>query len=196
MKGDNCGDRSIITFVYLYSIGGFIKRHLEHIQIKNFKVHNIIKNLKYWQLYICISVIFFVLVTYLPNPYGKAINGLSNEYNSIGLTIFSIIFFCAFKNIKLQNSFINYIAKSSFAIYLIHGHNIVTYHRWIYNPFTEYGLHIEGGCIRLLYLFGAGLTIVVSCIIIDQFRMILFNYLGINSLIRTIDKRINNIITI
>lgn len=192
MKGDNCSDRSIITFIYLYSIGGFIRRYLDEIHIKICQTCNRIKKIKFWQLYIGVSIMFFVLVTYLPYPCDKVINALSNKYNSIGLTVFSILFFCGFREIKLQSSFINKIAKSSFAIYLIHGHNIVTYHRWVYNPFTEFGLTIEdSGWSRLLYLCAVAFVIVTFCILIDQIRILIFRYLGIDSIIFRIDKKLN-----
>lgn len=193
MKGDNCSDRSIITFIYLYSIGGFIRRYLDEIQINICQTCNKIKKIKFWQLYICVSIIFFILVTYLPYPCDKVINAFSNKYNSIGLTIFSILFFCSFRELKMQSTFINKIAKSSFAIYLIHGHSIVTYHRWLYNPYTKYGVTIDNGWTCLLYLLVIAFTIVISCILIDQIRILLFRYLAIDSIILSIDKKLNKI---
>lgn len=162
VEGQNYGDRSILTFVFLYSIGRFVKVHENYVVEKAPKL---VRNP--WAIYSTLMFFFFVLVSFLPSFLPRGINFFAHAYNTIGLTLFSVIFLYCFKTLKIQKRWINAFAKSTFAIYLIHGNNIVTYHRWIYDPYTRYGITIDNMHLRLFYLLCSALAICFACIIID-----------------------------
>lgn len=183
----NYSDRSILTFVFLYSIGRFIKLH-EAVIIE--KIPFVDKSP--WRLYFAVMFLFFVVVSFSPSLVSRGINYFARAYNSLGLILFSFLFFYCFKKMKVQNKWINAIAKSTFAIYLIHGNNIVTYHRWIYNPYSSFGLTIDSIHLRLLYLLCFALIICLGCIIIDQVRQFLFRILGIDWTIQKLDAFVSN----
>lgn len=187
----NCSDRSIITFIYLYSIGRFIKIHDAFILDK---VPSIAKYP--WIVYIAFMIVFFVTVSFTPSMVSRGINYFVRAYNTIGLTLFSVLFFYYFKKLSIQKTWINAIAKSTFAIYLIHGNNIVTYHRWIYNPYARLGIMIDSIHLRFLYLLCSALVICLGCILIDQVRQFIFKYLGINLIVEMIDIFVSNKYTI
>lgn len=186
VHGANYGDRSILTFIYLYSLGQFVRRYYNDIHLLPVALR------KPWLTYTIVICIFFVLVTTLPLFLSRGINSLAHSYNSIGLTFFSVLFFFCFLSLKIQKSWINYLAKSTFAIYLIHGNNIVTYHRWIYNPYTEWGVRISNIHMRLIYLLVFAIVICIACVIIDQIRLFLFRYTGIKWIINKADELIGN----
>ena len=182
LHGQNYGDRSILTFVFLYSIGRFLKVHDSYIKEK---VPALDKHP--WKIYYLLMILFFILVSFMPIMISRGINFFAHAYNTLGLTVFSIIFFYCFKSLQIKKRWINYIAKSTFAIYLIHGNNIVTYHRWIYNPYTRYGITIDSIHLRFLYLLLSALAICFVCVIIDQIRILLFRYAGIDWIIMKLD---------
>ena len=188
LHGSHYGDRSILTFIYFYSIGWFVKVYDEDLKTSKITGY-ITKNP--WAIYALLTVIFFILVSFLPEMCSRGINFFFHAYNTIGLVAFSFLFFYCFKSLSLQKKWINYLAKSTFAIYLIHGNSIVTYHRWIYNPFTRFGIGIESIHIRLFYLLGSAVIVCLTCILIDQVRQLLFKYVGIDWSI----NRINDYIT-
>ena len=179
----DCGDRSLLTFVFLYSIGRFIRVHLSH-----FSRYVRALNERPWLVYIMVTCVFFILVSFMPPLLSRGVNFLARAYNTIGLTLFSILFFFCFKNLQIQKKWINLMAQSTFAIYLIHGNNIVTYHRWIYNPYTSIGIQINSIHLRLLYLLISALLICFACILVDRIRILLFKYVGVEWVINRIDS--------
>ena len=181
------GDRSIMTFAYFYSIGCFIREYGPDISLPM-----TVKKYSPWLVYIIVMVVFFSMVSFIPGMIGKGVNFLARSYNTIGLMFFSVLFFLCFKNLKLQKRWINSLAKSTFAIYLIHGNNIVTYHRWIYDPYTKFGVLIENIHLKFIYLLAVAFAICVGCIIIDQIRRLIFKYLGVDYIIDKTDLFFRN----
>ena len=146
MKGPNSGNRSILLFVFLYSIGRFIKLYYPKAESISLYFK------KPWVIYIVVMILFFLVETCSPTMIARGINWIVYPYNSIVLIFFAILFFYSFKSINIQNERINYIAKSTFAIYLIHGQSIVSSHRWFYDIYSYVGLHIQNIHLKLLFL--------------------------------------------
>lgn len=184
MHGPNSGNRSILLFVFLYCIGRFMGIYYP-------RAAAITEKISPWIIYISLMIVFFVVVSFSPTIIARGINYLSYPYNSFILISFAIIFFYCFKSLNIHNKWINWFAKSSFAIYLIHGQPIVSTHRWLYDIYAIIGLQIENPNIRLLFLLGAAFAICLLCIAIDQVRIAIFKYCGIDKLINTVDKLIN-----
>ena len=185
MKGPNSGNRSILLFVFLYSIGRFIKLYYPNAESisAHFK--------KPWVVYFVVMILFFLVEICSPTMIARGINWIVYPYNSIVLILFAILFFYSFKSMHIQNKWINYIAKSSFAIYLIHGQSIVSSHRWFYDIYSYVGLHIPNIHLKLLFLLVTALAICVLCILLDQARIFIFKYAGIDKMIISIDEYVN-----
>ncbi len=137
-------------------------------------------------------IFFFIIVSFSPTIVARGINYIVYPYNSIFLILFAILFFYSFNSLHFQNKWINYFAKSSFAIYLIHGQPIVSTHRWIYDVYSQIGLQIENVNLRLLFLLVTALIICALCILIDQVRIWFFKLAGIDKLIDSIDSYVNS----
>lgn len=186
MKVPNCGNRSILLFVFLYSIGRFIRLYYPRAELISKYMR------KPWLVYVVVMLLYFVVVSFSPLIVARGINWIVTPYNSIILILFSILFFYSFQAFSIKKEWINYVAKSSFAIYLIHGQNIVSTHRWFYDLYSHYGTMIENVNLRLFYLFGVAIVICTVCVLIDQMRIYFFKYCGIDKLIVSIDEYINN----
>lgn len=174
-------DRSLIGFILYYSIGWYLRQY----SLGSFCDKSDIKKsflLNPLSLYVVTSLLFFAIISFFPDILSRAINHLAGHYNRILMVVFASLFFCVFCRLSIQSKLINNIAKSSFAIYLIHGNNIVTYHRWLYDPFTQYGLQLDGTFLKLIYLFTIAFVVCIVCIVIDQIRILFFKYSGIDYL--------------
>jgi hypothetical protein len=126
-------DTPLIKLLLPYIIGGYISLHM----LKN----------EIWKL---IGLIFFTLtilleivsdVAFISYKYNKFVlfkRLLFSEMNSIFSIIGSIGIIYLFKNISFYNKAVNWIAASSFAIYLIHGNkNISSYIHNIWLPINN-----------------------------------------------------------
>lgn len=101
--------RSVVYFVILYLIGAVIKR-LDLCNIVNTR-----------KLQIGGGLLTIIALTFIvPMAYQKLLKGIVFFYVSPILLFCAIYFFLLFSKIKVQNRVINYIASSSFAIYLFH----------------------------------------------------------------------------
>lgn len=102
-------------------------------------------------------------IPYLP----KALMHISFPYCSPILLISSILLFMTFAKIHLQSKWINYFAKSSFAIYLIHLSNVGGF---IMHNGMDWICNLVNGNILLVILgvFTYAIIILLLCIAIDK----------------------------
>lgn len=183
-----CDLRSLLMFCYLYSLGYFIRNYYPD-GIKFPIVGN-----KPLLLYGISCLILFILISFLPGPLSSVINSLFSDWDRIGKLILVVLFFLSFQNMKFQSNLINILAKSSFAIYLIHGHYIVTYNRWIYDLYSEYAMPIGNIHLKLLFLLVCAILICIICILLDQIRILIFRLLIVDNFINWVDTKTNNIV--
>lgn len=111
------GGYSTLSFLGLYILAGYIRKS-EHIFFK-FKCRTDL--LLYFLLTLLIT---FIAVFFISKNY-KGIMHKMFWYNSPLVILASIYFFLFFSKIKLHNKIINYIAISSFAIYLLHANPLI-----------------------------------------------------------------------
>lgn len=104
----------VIKFIIFYFIGAYI-------QLYGIKFLENAKNTKIFMYMIASALIFYGLyICYATNIFPKAIYFDTKEMQIMTL-VFSILIFYLFKNIKLNNNYIlNWIAKCSLAVFLIH----------------------------------------------------------------------------
>lgn len=118
---------SLIWFIFVYSIAGYLKLYGENRKMNNKKC-----------IAICISLI---ILTYLSviilNIIGLKIELVANKstflYNmqSLPILLISIFMFLVFKNINIKcNKFINLVSKASFGVYLLHDNYYIGQFLW------------------------------------------------------------------
>ena len=88
-------------------------------------------------------------------------------YNSILLIFNSVLVFCMIAHSNVQSKTLNRIAKSSFAIYLIHCHIFIVNH--IHVPCVGYiSERFDTPIFLLLALLTYSVIVFCTCIVIDQ----------------------------
>lgn len=186
--GTTYGDPSLVegknlcNFIFLYVVGNTLR---EYVHIWS-RIH--------WKYYIIVylfyNVFLVILFTYgLPNRIFSIIfSRIFYSYCSIGLLINALLFFMVVVHFKFQSRTINWIAKSSLSIYIIHSSSLVLYQ--IIGPFVNkiiQGSHSEIQLIVQLLLLTIG--ILIGCIFIDNILQPIWK------LINILGKKIELIIT-
>ena len=147
---------SFFNFVTLYVIGRYIAKY--GIQIK----HPLL-------IYLCCCFLVFV-IDYTVSLMANQPLRPAKRYNDILLIIMSLCLLTSFLKINLQSQFINSVAGSTLAIYLIHVHPIVfncvlDIGKWINQTFEH--------CLTASTLIKIGITLAICiiCVVIDRIRM-------------------------
>lgn len=102
-----------------------------------------------------------------PRFYGRFIDGFS----PLLLLMASFIFILFIKRRPYNNIWINKIASTTFAIYLIHANMLIV--NWLWNDFVK-GYRFEESYFVVVYALGVSLLIFIICSIIDMIRQLLF----------------------
>lgn len=105
---------------------------------------------------------------------------LSFPYHSPFILISSALFICMIANMQIQSAGVNRIAKSTFAIYLLHcsGLAMDLINKPIIRQMIE---NTNQGILLLLYLFLYAIIVFIVCIVIDQVLMPMWD--GINHIL-------------
>lgn len=154
LKGKN-----LPCFLFLYVIGDTLRVY-KHKWIKLRNIWGII-----WIILNCILVVIFTFYT------GRFASVLYSRvffsYCSVGLLLSSVLFFMWIGGMSFRSIFINHIAKSSLAIYMIHGATISIYK--LIGPFTlSYLLPYNYEFILFCSVILLSIIIVAICVLIDN----------------------------
>jgi surface polysaccharide O-acyltransferase-like enzyme len=154
---------SLYNFFFLYCVGAYIKKY-------DFPV----KNLTYFLFgYLVCSFLVFSGVTFIRTFSGTPDYFFTDpwNYNFIFVELGAFCLFMVFKNIRIQSPTINFIATSVFGTYLISNHPFVLgvlYSRILHCADYYYS------SLFVRHMLFSGLSVLVSCLIIDFFRQKLF----------------------
>jgi len=159
---------SVLSFIGLYLLGATI-----HKSGKPFGKSAPASLTAYAVLAITIGIAVFLTARYINiTPIRDHITAYFQGYNSIGVVTCSLLLFLGFSHLKIQSNFINRIAASTFAVYLMHMHPaIAPYYsavcKYLFYNFTtaEY--------LLLISVFIVG--VFVTAIAVDQLRKWLWN---------------------
>ena len=115
-KGDASmsNGKNLTNFIYFYLVGHQL--HYYRDRWMNIKTSTLVL------CYILFNVVIFGTEYYMyGNIVGKLVKSLSFPYHSPLILVGAIMFFMIIGKQHIQSRFINYVAASSLAIYLIHG---------------------------------------------------------------------------
>lgn len=162
--------KNLVTFLFLYSIG-FALHKYENVWKK-------IPGLWYGVAYIVYNVAIVIFFSYFT---GRWIDALYYRaffaYCSFGLLISSILFFLWIGSLNFKSKFVNYIAKSSLAIYMLHCANLIFF-GWI-GPFVTESLNQLHSEIQIFgFVFLLSTVIVTACIITDKLLTPVWNIIN------------------
>lgn len=166
---------SLLSFIYLYFIAGFIRLHIKGISSRR--------------------LIFLIGMITIINLIWSFINGISDgnghiywfNYNAIPFLLSVSLFICIRQITLPENKFVTIfvkIAPYTFAVYLIHDHLLIRYYLWNVLPIKDYCYSIAFPILSLLIC----VVIFIICIGIDYCRQMLFKILKIDNLLTKTDN--------
>lgn len=151
---------STISFIGLYLLGRFLNLHFHSI-----KQFSMTKYILLYLLFTIIPVLWFLFTGDERNMFA---------YSSPFVIFASMFFFLAFTKLKFENKYVNYLACSSFSIYLIHMHPSA----WpYYKNIIATAYENLNGLVFILFMFLFVFVFSVFCMILDKLRIQLWNYL-------------------
>lgn len=153
---------SVISFMGLYLLGRYI--HLYPCKLTNLSARTDL--LIYFALSIAISALAFFTI-----KIDNEIVMRAYAYSSPLVIMSSVYFFLFFSKLNFTSKPINYIAKSAFAVYLLHCHPLVTG----YFAKTADSIYTEYSGIYYFAAIAAYITIVfAAAVLFDQIRIYLW----------------------
>lgn len=166
---------SVWSFIGLYFIGYYIKQYGMYV-VK-------LSNRKLFLCYIVLSGVISIFAIlgklYLGNEM------LFYAYCNPLVVLSSICFFILFSKINLQNKFINSIAVSVFAVYLIH---INVFLKSYFISFVRMLYQKTDGIICIIFILFFGIGLFAFCILIDRIRIWIWNRFVFKRLVKYISK--------
>jgi hypothetical protein len=159
---------TIVQLILVYMIARYIRLHISNEAIR--------RNC-FWVIIVFIVSVaaIFTSAIYLPSRQAFA-------YNSPVVLLSTVSFFLIFLSFEITVPLINYMAKSAFAVYLIHKNPVI----WV-NVMRPAVIHLWNSLpLPLFSLAAAGIIIgfYLIAMIIDPVRRMIFNFISQSVVIR------------
>ncbi|MCI6672316.1 MAG: acyltransferase family protein [Prevotella sp.] len=167
------GGYSVYSFICLYLLARYAKLYGCQIRIRRIAICNI--PIKIYISIFCLIVLTLTLAAYFLTWLGLPFEGRLFTYTNPLVVLESLVFLCIFKNFHLQNKWINKIALSSMAIYLLHGNELIL--RPMYSACVQYIYNNYDGVTFIFYLTIFLLSIAVLALLLDQIRLYIYHLL-------------------
>lgn len=161
---ENYESNSLIWFIFLYALSGYIRLHGIKIQ-KDF-----LDYMKLTAIGVFINFILFIFLEILDAcfPYIGIHTTRFFAMNTLPILLISLTLFLGFIHLNIGYvHFINVISSTTFGIYLIHDHPLVRALLWkdlFYNPDSSY-------LMLVLYSIFVVLIVFVGCMLIERIRL-------------------------
>ena len=160
--------KNIVYFIFIYIVGGGIRRISLTDESSKFLTN------RFHFFILLLSLMVLGGGYFLPDTHSLFIHFMAYTYvyNSPFLLLMSISIFCLFRNLSFKNRWINYMASSSLAIYLIHEHPLMREVIYV-QPFMKL-IHLNP---YFLFVIVIAFAIIVSviCMLMDKVRVFLFS---------------------
>lgn len=155
MKQNVASTKSLMLFCFLYVLGRLLRLYFED------KVHGQRRN-----LFVGIVCIFCMIYLLKMSGVGllSRLAGSFFAYNSVGMIIYSVFILLFFASLDFHSKMVNYMAASSFAIYVI-GSNAYVIN--IAKGYVDIIMAHYGIGMSMLLLFGLAIVICIICLVID-----------------------------
>ena len=154
-----------------YSIVFFCGLYLTARYIRLYPISFLYNNS--FKLYVIISIVISIFASIGIYFFDSAVRML--RYDNPLVIISSIALLLSFNRLSFQNNYINIIAKSSFAVYIIH------FNPYIFPFFRDMVRSIEmqySNLSRVFVLLFFMVVVFLICVVIDQIRICTWNFLN------------------
>ena len=180
MGSINSSGYSLANFVYLYCIGGFLRKYIPVEMINNHKwrwfcsycVFGLI-----WGTFSMLEAYDDILLFHVPHWHPFA-------YNNLFLLLTAVSFFLFMMSLHFKSRIVNYIAASMLGIYMLN-EGVVGYEFLI--PYA----HQYTPLVQLVFWFGVSIGFFLIALCIDQFRILLTK--PIWRVYNIIERKVSNI---
>lgn len=171
--------KNLTNFCLFYVIGSCISRW-KHIFSR-------ISSKWYLVTFVFLNLILCTAYSCLSQGASNIIWKLSFPYHSPFILVSSTLFIYMFSNLQMRSKSINRIARSTFAIYLLHCSGLVM--NYVNKPVLQQIVdHYNSSTLIILSLFAYSIILFIACIAIDQLLMPMWNRIH-----RQLDKRCKTI---
>lgn len=128
------GGKSIVYFVGLYLTGNLLRR----LNDFNMNLPYLATLKENFTAYILIVFIISVGTFLVPVSFSRAYRGVFFAYQGPGLILQCVVLILLFSKIKIKKKWINFLASSSFSIYLFHENQYTSmiYHHYVREIYT------------------------------------------------------------
>lgn len=164
------GSSGIVWFIFLYFVAGYIRYYVDVESISTKKLLSVLI------IFLLLPLLTKIIIANISLHFTGRVIGSSLFFvkNSIILFPMSVFFFLAFMKIKVSGRFaerfIEFIASSMFAVYLISENMFLRESLWTYcQQIVE-----NTPSMIPLYVIAIPVAIMVVCILIDQIRKFVF----------------------
>lgn len=151
------------VFSMLYLVGRYMAKYKAYSYRKNKQV----------ALYLFIMIAVITLLGILCPQKSRLFYtylGLCYRYYSVGTLLLSLLIFLFFRNIVFHSKIINYMARSVFAIYLIHENHLVSQYTYEMPVRWLIATGFPSGLAMVIVAF----VLVLFCVGLDQIRIFFF----------------------
>ena len=147
MEFGNAG-YSLSNFVYLYFIGGYLKRYVSAtpwLRIPSLSV------------YLAGTILLWVLTIFAAKNTTTSVWFSTVQYNHPVLVVSSVAFFLFFTTLRFSSKVINFIAPSSLAVYLLHENVYFNSRIYSYIGDSYFATNYGGGRVLILFAIIIGI---------------------------------------
>lgn len=166
-----CWISGFVNYFEGYSVVFFCGLYLTARYIKLYPITFLYKNS--FKLYVIISTVISIFASIGIYFFDSAVRML--RYDNPLVIISSISLLLSFTKLSFQNKYINIIAKSSFAVYIIH------FNPFIFPFFRDVVRYLElyySNVSLILVLFLFMVVVFLICVVVDQIRICTWNFLS------------------
>ena len=168
-KNGICSDgKNLVNFIFIYEIGQALRRYQLWLEGKMKWVYAGVTS-----MLVVIGICYFI-----PDKNNLFVHAMAflYKYNSPFLILLSVLIFLCFLNIHLHSKWINYLAASSFSIYLIHEHPLFREFAYVV-PFKRIKEMGMDGFVLLGIVIVFAISLSLICMLVDKIRVLLFSYI-------------------
>lgn len=162
------GGYSTISFTGLYLLARYVRLYQPRISMKS---------KRFYIVSLCIAPICVTIAYITPPLLGVTTTSLGSlwiSYISPYCIAFSMFMIMLFSKFEIQSKVINWIAASSFAVFLIHTNPNTLWH---FKDFLV-NLYEKTDCLEYwLYTFGFLILVFITAVVIDQIRIVVWRHL-------------------
>lgn len=155
---------SAMSFIGLYLIARYINKYPTRLKS--------IKPVFSFGLYLAFSIIPTIIALFGLKYIGHAFSPI--KYCSPFVVLASLFLFLTFQGLQIKSKFINWIAASVFAVYIIHLNPMIeNYFKGIMNT----AFQTLSGALYCLFSIGVAISLCLVCAIPDQLRLVSWRYI-------------------